>query len=49
MNISDIHKIVESKFSDGTELVDDKFIKVSSSKWYDIALLLKDNLICLKL
>jgi len=43
LSISDIYKILESKFSDDTELVDDRFIKVSSSNWHDIALLLKDN------
>jgi len=43
LSISDIYKILESKFSNDAELVNDKFIKVSSSKWHDIALLLKDN------
>ena len=43
MNISDIYKTIDSKFSESAELVDDKFIKVSSSKWHDIALLLKEN------
>ena len=43
MSISDIYKIIESKFSDTTELVDDRFIKVSNSNWHDIALLLKDH------
>mgnify|MGYP001170496412 CR=1 FL=1 len=43
MNVSDIYKLVNSKFSESAELIDDKFIKVSSSKWYDIALLLKEN------
>ena len=43
LNISNIYKIIESKFSDAVELVDDKFIKVSSFKWHNIALFLKDN------
>jgi NADH-quinone oxidoreductase subunit C len=43
LNISDIYKVLDSKFSDDIEIVDDKFIKVLSSKWYDIALLLKND------
>ena len=43
MNISDIYKVIDSKFSESAEIIDDKFIKISSSKWHDIALLLKEN------
>jgi len=44
LDILDIYKILESKFSESTELIDDKFIKVSNfNKWHDIALLLKDD------
>jgi len=43
LNISDIYKTIESKFSNAIELVDDKFIKVSSSKWHNVALFLKNN------
>ena len=43
LNISDIYKVLDSKFSDDIEIVDDKFIKVLSSKWHDIALLLKND------
>ena len=43
MNTSDIYKILESNFSDGLELIDDKFIKVSISNWHNIAMFLKND------
>jgi len=43
LNTSDIYKILESNFSDGLELIDDKFIKVSISNWHNIAMFLKND------